>query len=159
MEDAERRRLLDRIVDAVGDDAFNRLVGSLDEVRKHQRLRFWQEDLLRRASVSISTVTDFLDLFAGAEWRRKGRSKDALTAATTSFWAPLLREYGFRKYTSRSFGRVMNDSVFQYIDLQLPAFGGRDFAVNYPIALITRMKELVASTIFRRLPRGKSIDG
>jgi hypothetical protein len=106
MDPTERSCLLDGIAAAVGDDAFNRLVGSLDEVRQLQRLKFWQEELLRRANVSISTVTDYLDLFDGAEWRRTGRSKDALTAATTSFWAPILREHGFRKYTKRSYGRV-----------------------------------------------------
>jgi hypothetical protein len=87
------------------------------------------------------------------------RAKDPLTAATTSFWAPLLREHGFRKYTSRSFGRVTNNCVFQYIDLQLSAFGGKDFAVNYSSVLITRLHEHVGSTTFRRLPRGKSHDG
>lgn len=87
------------------------------------------------------------------------RSKDPLTAATTGFWMPLLSEHGFRKYTSRSFGRVTNDCVFQYIDLQLSAYGGKDFAVNYASMLITRLQEHVASTTFRRLPRGKSHDG
>ena len=109
--------------------------------------------------MSISTVTDFLDLFDGAKRRATGRSKDALTAATTSFWAPILREHGFKKYTKRSFGRVRNDCVFQYIDLQLSAFGGKDFAVNYASVLITRLQEHVGSTTFRRLPRGKSHDG
>src|SRR5262245_21861427 len=87
------------------------------------------------------------------------RSKDPLTAATTRFWAPLLREHGFRKYTSRSFGRVTNDCVFQYIDLQLSAFGGKDFAVNSASVLITRLQQHVGSTTFRRRPRGKSHDG
>jgi hypothetical protein len=87
------------------------------------------------------------------------RSKDPLTAATTSFWAPLLREHGFRKYSRRSFGRVTNDCIFQYIDLQMSAFGGKNFAVNYASLLITRLQEHVGSTTFRRLPRGKSHDG
>ncbi len=159
MDDTERTHLLDRIAVAVGDDAFNRLVGSLKEVRQHRRLRFWQEDLLGRAGVSISTCTEFLDLFGGVKWRATGRSKDALTAATTSVWAPILREHGFKKYAKRSFGRVTNDCVFQYIDLQLSAFGGKDFAVNYASILITRLHDGVASTTFRRLPRGKSHDG
>lgn len=87
------------------------------------------------------------------------RSKDFLTAATTRFWAPSLREHGFRKYTNRSFARVTNECVFQYIDLQLSAFGGKNFAVNYASMLITRLQENVGSTTFRRLPRGKSHDG
>jgi hypothetical protein len=87
------------------------------------------------------------------------RSKDPLTAATTSFWAPLLREHGFRKYTSRSFGRVTNDCVFQYIDLQPSAFGGKMFTVNYASVLITRLHEYVGSMTFRRLPHELSLDG
>jgi hypothetical protein len=159
MDDTERSLLLDRIAAAVGDDAFNRLVGSLDDARQYRRLRFWQEEILGRAGVTISTATDFLDLFDGAHWRATGRSKDALSAATTSYWAPILREHGFKKYTKRSFGRVRHDCVFQYIDLQLSAFGGKDFAVNFASVLITRLQEHVGSTTFRRLPRGKSNDG
>src|SRR5262245_2151387 len=87
------------------------------------------------------------------------RSKDPLTAATTSFWAPLLRGQSFRKYTRRSFGRVTNDCVFQYIDLQLSAFGGKMFTVNYASILITRLHEHVGSMTFRRLPHGLSLDG
>src|SRR4051812_33066138 len=87
------------------------------------------------------------------------RSKDPLTAATTTLWAPLLREHGFRKYTSRSFGCVRTNCVFQYIDIQLSVFGGKDFAVNYASVLITRLQEHVGSTTFRRLPRGKTHDG
>lgn len=159
MDDAERNRLLDHIADAVGDDAVNRLVDSLDEVRQQRRLRFWQEDLLRRGGVRVTSWAEFLELFEGAHWRATGRSKDALTAATTSFWVPILREHGFKKYTKRSFGRVRDDCVFQYIDLQLSEFGGKDFAVNYASVLITRLHEHVGSTTFRRLPRGKSHDG
>jgi hypothetical protein len=159
MDHTERTRLLDHIADAVGHDAFNRLLGSLEEVRHRRRLRFWQEELLRQAGVSISIITDFLDLFDGAERRSTGRSQDSLTAATTSFWAPILREHGFRKYTRRSFGRVRNDCVFQSVDLQLSAFGGKDFAVNYGSSLITRLQENGGSTTIRRLPRGKSHDG
>lgn len=159
MDDAQRTQLLARIAESVGDDEFNRLVGSVKEVRLYRRLRFWQEDLLVRAGVSISTCTEFLDLFDGANSRATGRSKDALTAATTSVWAPILREHGFKKYAKRSFARVMNDCVFQYIDLQLSAFGGKDFAVNYASILITRLQDVVGSSTFRRLPRGKSHDG
>ncbi len=159
MDEAKRSELLDRIAAAIGDDAFNRVVGSLGEVRQRRRLRFWQEELLGQAGVSIPTYTDFLDLFDGAQWRATGRSKDALTAATTSFWAPILRGHGFKKYTKRCFGRVRNDCVFQCIALQLSAFGRKEFAVNYASVLITRLQEHVASTTFRRLPRGKSHDG
>jgi Domain of unknown function (DUF4304) len=159
MDDTVRTQLLDRIAKTVGDDAFNRLVGSLKEVRQFRRLRFWQEDLLGQAGVSISTCTEFLDLFDGVDRRATGRSKDALAAATTSFWAPILREHEFERYTTRSFGRVKNECVFQYIDLQLSSFGGKDFAVNYCSILITRLHHAVGSTTFRRLPRGKSHDG
>jgi hypothetical protein len=159
MDDTDRTDLLDRIAAVIGDDAFNRLVGSLDETRKLGKLRFWQEDLLGRAGTAISTVSGFVQLFDGAQWRVTGRARDALTAATTSFWTPILREHGFKKYTKRSFGRVTNDCVFQYVDLQLSAFGGKDFAVNYASVLITRFQEHVGSTTFRRLPRGKSHDG
>lgn len=87
------------------------------------------------------------------------RSKDPLASATTTIWTPVLRELGFRKYTSRSFGRVVDDQIFQYIDLQLSANDGKEFAVNYASMLMTRLQEHVSSTTFRRLPRGKSNDG
>ena len=55
----------------------------------------------------VSDYTGFLELFDGAEWRETGRSKDALTAATTSYLVPVLREHGFKKYGKRSFGRLL----------------------------------------------------
>jgi Domain of unknown function (DUF4304) len=87
------------------------------------------------------------------------RSKDPLIAATSTYFAPLLREHGFRKYTRRSFGRVTDNCVFQVLELQQSAYGGKGFAVNYASILITRLQEHVGSTTFRRLPRGKSHDG
>lgn len=159
MSQEERTQLLDRIAAVVGDASFNQLLGSVKEVRLERRLRFWQEDLLGRARVKISGYQEFLDLFEVAKWKKTGRSKDALTAATSAYLIPVLREHGFKKYGKRSFGRLMDDQVFQYIDLQPSAHGGKNFAVNYASLLITRLNESVGSTTFRRLPRGKSNDG
>jgi len=141
-----------------GDNSFNQLLGSVKDVRLFGRLRFWQEDLLGQAGVKISDHKEFLDLFDAAQWKDIGRAKDALTAATSTFLLPLLGEHGFRKFGKRSFGRLMHDQVFQYIDLQLSAFGSKDFAVNYACVLITCPHEGMRST-FRRLPQGKSSDG
>lgn len=159
MDDTERNQLLDHIANSIGDDAYNRLVASEPETRHLARLRFWQEKLLNQAGLSISTVTEFLELFEKASWRPTGRSRDPLTAATTTFLAPFLSEHGFKKMTGRLFGRVTNGSILQYIDLQLSAYGGKDFAVNYASLLITRLRDQTGSTTFRRLRRGKSEDG
>lgn len=159
MDDPERSRTLVRIADAIGDDAYNRLISSVKDVRQFRRLRFWQEELLRDAGVSISSFTEFLELFDGAKWRATGRPKDALTAATKSFWAPILDVHGFQAYSKRSFGRLRDDCIFQCINLQLSAYRDKSFTVNYASILITRLHEHVASTTFRRLPRGKSHDG
>lgn len=155
----ERTQLLERIAAVVGDNSFNQLLGSVKEVRRDRSLRFWQESLLTQAGVNVSNYTEFLNLFEGAEWKEIGRAKDALTAATSTFLVPLLREHGFKKFGKRSFGRLMHDQVFQYIDLQLSAYGGKTFAVNCASLLITRLHTVVGSTTFRRLPRGKSNDG
>ncbi len=158
MDQEERTQLLDRIAAIVGDSSFNQLLGSVREVRLERRLRFWQEDLLGRAGVKISGYEEFLDLFEVAKWKETGRAKDALTAATSTFLMPLLREHGFKKYGKRSFGRLMDDCIFQYVHLQLSAYGGKDFAVNYASILIACPHEGTRST-FRRLPKGKSSDG
>lgn len=154
MNDAKRSQLLDQIAAAVGDDAFNRLVGSLEDVRLFKSLRFWQEDLLGRAGVSINW-TEFIDLFNEAKWRKTGRSRDALTAAMTVFLAPTLREHGFKNTFTRAFARVMNDCVYQYISLQLSSYGSKTFAVNYNSILLTGG----GNSIMRRLPCGNSHDG
>ena len=129
-----------RIAASVGDDAFKRLVGSADEVLEISRLRFWQARLLDRAGVSISMPTDFLDLFDGAHWRATGSSKDDLSAATTSSGR---RSSGtwFQAVHQAVLGRVTNQCVFQCKDLQLSAYGGKEFAVNYASVLITRLQE------------------
>src|SRR5262249_26049013 len=79
------------------------------------------------------------------------RSNDPLTAAMTSFWAPLLRNHGFREYTSHSFGRVTNDCVFQYINLYQSVLHGEDFAVTYKSVLITRPQDLQELQEYRGL--------
>jgi hypothetical protein len=58
------------------------------------------------------------------------RSSDPLTAATTSILIPELRSHGFRRKTKRVIARVRND-ILQFFDLQLSAYGGKDFCVNY----------------------------
>jgi hypothetical protein len=58
------------------------------------------------------------------------RSSDPLTAATTSILIPELRSHGFRRKTNRVIARILDD-ILQFFDLQLSAYGGKDFCVNY----------------------------
>lgn len=159
MDDSSKRRVLDYIAEAVGNEAFDRLVGSVREIRHQPRLRFWQDELLARAGVSIASVEDFVALFDGVELRVTGRSKDALAAATATFWTPLLREHGFKRYAKRSFGRCTHEGIFQLIGLHLSSYGDKSFSVEYSSMLTTRHREVAGSTNFRRLPRGKSNGG
>jgi hypothetical protein len=58
-----------RLADALGWKAYNRLVGSVSDVRQRGRLRAWEEQLLQQAShtgVVISTAEDFIRVFDGA---------------------------------------------------------------------------------------------
>ncbi|WNF22686.1 DUF4304 domain-containing protein [Mesobacillus jeotgali] len=41
-----------------------------------------------------------------------------------------LREYDFFRYKTAFVGRVTNDSIFQFINLQKDAYGGKTFTVN-----------------------------
>jgi hypothetical protein len=84
------------------------------------------------------------------------RSKDPLTAAMTTYWVPVLREYGFQKYTNRSFARITDDCVFQYIDVQSHSHGDKRFLINYACLLITRLHEHVGSDTFWRLNNEKA---
>lgn len=58
------------------------------------------------------------------------RSSDPLTAATTSILLPELRCHGFRRKTNRVMARIQED-ILQFLDLQMSAYGGKDFCVNY----------------------------
>jgi hypothetical protein len=58
------------------------------------------------------------------------RSSDPLTAATTSILIPELRSHGFRRKTNRIIARIQDD-ILQFFDLQLSAYGGKNFCVNY----------------------------
>jgi len=57
-------------------------------------------------------------------------STDPLTAATTAILLPALRAAGFRRKTGRVIARVHAD-ILQFFDLQLEAYGGKVFCVNY----------------------------
>ncbi len=86
------------------------------------------------------------------------RPKDPLTAATTSILKPAVAALGFQKLGSRSFGSVF-DGVLQYFDLQLSAYGSKDFAVNYAAITLCRPRDYMVLQPGGRLPRGKSCDG
>src|SRR4051812_29017625 len=86
------------------------------------------------------------------------RSKDPLTAATTAILKPALTPLGFHKLGSRTFARVL-DGVLQYFSLQLSAWGGKDFAVNYAAITLYSPREHFVILSGGRLPRGKSGDG
>jgi len=60
------RHPLRRLAEAVGSEAYNHLVASVPSTRDRGRLRFWQEQLLRRAAsegVAILTAEEFLRVF------------------------------------------------------------------------------------------------
>lgn len=158
MDQEERTQQLERIAVTIGDVSFNQLLGSVREVRRDRCLRFWQESLLAKTGANVTSYAEFLSLFEGAKLKETGRAKDAVSAATSAFLMPTLTEHGFKKYGKRSFGRLMDDSVFQYVHLQLSAYGDKNFAVNYASILISCPHEGMRST-FRRLPQGKSSDG
>lgn len=86
------------------------------------------------------------------------RSKDPLTAATTSILKPAVTSLGFHKLGSRTFARVV-DSVLQYFSFQLSGWGGKDFAVNYAAITLYSPREHFVILPGGRLPRGKSGDG
>lgn len=86
------------------------------------------------------------------------RSKDPLTATTTSILKPAITPLGFREISLRSFGRV-NDGVLQYFNLQLSAWGSKKFAVNYAAMALFIPRQSFAWIFGGRLPRGKSSDG
>lgn len=86
------------------------------------------------------------------------RSSDPLTAAMTSILKPAISPLEFQKLGTRSFGRV-SDGVLQYLDLQLSAWGSKDFAVNYAAITLHSPRDFIALASGGRLPRGKSGDG
>jgi hypothetical protein len=68
--DAEQRERILAAARAVGPERFNRLVGSVGQVRARGRLRFWQEEVLARLATGsdppITDPTDFIAVFDGA---------------------------------------------------------------------------------------------
>jgi hypothetical protein len=86
------------------------------------------------------------------------RSKDPLTAATTSILKPIFAPLGFHKLGSRTFARVL-DGVLQYFSFQLSAWGGKDFAVNYAAITLYSPRQHFVVQPGGRLPCGKSGDG
>jgi hypothetical protein len=58
------------------------------------------------------------------------RSTDPLTAATTGILIPALRLQGFQRNSNRVIARIKDD-ILQFLDLQLSAYGGKDFCINY----------------------------
>jgi hypothetical protein len=68
-DDSERDSIRQRLAEALGREAYNRLVGSVPATRQRGRLRFWQEQLLQRAAsagVAIASAADFLRVLEGA---------------------------------------------------------------------------------------------
>lgn len=86
------------------------------------------------------------------------RSKDPLTAATTSILKPALVDHGFRRHTGRCFVRYQRP-VAQFLDIQLSSWGSKDFAINYFILPLFPQREYIGSNFAGRFPRGKSGDG
>jgi hypothetical protein len=67
--DTARREQLLAAARLLGPEKFNRLVGSVDQVRALGRLRFWQEDLIAKLSAigetAVLDVTGFIAVFDG----------------------------------------------------------------------------------------------
>lgn len=68
------------------------------------------------------------------------RSKDPLTAATTSVVLPALKPLGFVRVKTRIIGRLRND-ILQFLSFQLSGYGGKDFCVNYASLSLFRPRE------------------
>jgi hypothetical protein len=65
----DRDRVREQLAESLGPSTYNRLVASVPDIRRRGRLRFWQEELLRRASptgLTIATAEEFLRVFDGA---------------------------------------------------------------------------------------------
>ncbi len=92
------------------------------------------------------------------EHRGVMRSRDALRASTTTVLAPVVRRLGFANHGSRAFVRVVGD-VLQHMDLQLSAYGSKDFAVNYTALPLYPPTDHIYLPCGGRVPRGRSGDG
>jgi len=68
------------------------------------------------------------------------RSTDPLTAATTTIPLPSLRSLEFRPKTNRVIARL-SVGILQFFDLQLSAYGGKDFCVNYASLSLFRPRD------------------
>jgi hypothetical protein len=65
---------------------------------------------------------------------------------------------GFQARGSRAFVRVVGD-ILQYLDLQLSAWGSKDFAVNYTSLPLFPPTDHIYLPCGGRVPRGHSSDG
>jgi hypothetical protein len=70
VDGTQRERILSA-ARALGPSRFNQLVQSVDEVRRRQRLRHWQEELIAQLQgieqPPIVTANEFVSIFGGAE--------------------------------------------------------------------------------------------
>jgi hypothetical protein len=58
-----------RLADILGCRDYNRMIGWVGDVREGRRFRYWQEQLLRKASaagIPLDTTEEFLEVFRGA---------------------------------------------------------------------------------------------
>jgi hypothetical protein len=63
--DLDLTEIRNRLAEALGWKAYNRLIESVSDVRQRGRLRFWQEQLLQQVP-DISTAEEFMRVFGGA---------------------------------------------------------------------------------------------
>ena len=71
------------------------------------------------------------------------RVADPLSAATRRILLPALRPYGLVRKTNRVTGRLVS-GIFQFFDLQVSRWGGKDLCVNYAsLALCPRREYLI----------------
>ncbi len=159
MEPSAKARYLKQIEDTLGVEGFNRLVISVRELRSYSKLAFWQEQMLSKAGVDITTAEQFIEFFGNTKQINTGRPSEPITAAVKTYLEPLLKSHGFKKYKQRNFARVVNDIVFQSIGLELCHYGDRSFRVFYTTFLITEETEHIGSTTFNYLRHAKGVVG
>src|SRR5512137_2154965 len=85
-------------------------------------------------------------------------SVDCLAVSTKSILKPAMGSLGFAPYGKRTFV-LLNGDILQFVDLQLSAWGSREFAVDYSSLLLFPVREHLSIPVGGRLPRGRSCDG
>jgi len=83
--------MLEDILCRIGVDDYNKLVRSLDDVKRRQKFRFWHEALLERASAvtnqPLTNIETFLKIFSNAPLAKRTISKEDFLSDPMKFWS------------------------------------------------------------------------